>query len=223
MKEVSDSQYKILPLTKEYINGAVEMHMIAFRDFFLAFLGRGFLRELYKAAAGHEQTVGYVAVDQNNQVIGACFGLINAKVFFKDVLKRRWWAFALHSIWGVIRRPVIIPRLFRALKHESNPPPCDIKPLGALQSTAVEPHSQGLGVAIALMRSVCDEYVRRGVHAVFLTTDADDNDRIRGFYSAMGWDLLGHYTTPQRRRMCWYLWQDPQSKKTTNKPGEGNA
>ena len=69
MKEVSDSQYKILPLTKEYVNGAVEMHMIAFQDFFLAFLGQGFLRELYKAAAGHEQTVGYVAVDQNNQVI----------------------------------------------------------------------------------------------------------------------------------------------------------
>lgn len=223
MQEASDGRYKILPLTREYVNGAVEMHMLAFQGFFLVFLGRGFLREFYKVAAGHEQTVGYVAVDQNNDVVGACFGLIDTKVFFKDILKRRWWAFALRSIWGVIRRPVIIPRLLRALKYKGNPPPCDIKPLGALQSTAVESSSQGLGVAIALMRSVCDEYVRRGVHAVFLTTDADDNNRVRGFYSAMGWDLLGYYTTPEGRRMCWYLWQDPQSKKTDNKPAEGNS
>lgn len=207
---IPKNTFKILPLEKKYVNGAVEMHLLAFQGFFLASLGRGFLREFYGVAANHNQTVGYVAIDHEENVVGACFGVIDAGKFFKDILKRRWWAFALRSIWPVIKSPRIILRLLRALTHEGNSPPCDITPLGALQSTAVQSDSQGMGVAIALIRSVCDEYVRRGVHAIFLTTDADNNDRVRGFYDAMGWDFMEYYTTPEGRRMCWYLWQDPK-------------
>jgi ribosomal protein S18 acetylase RimI-like enzyme len=206
--ENQDISFRIVPMTKEHVGGAVEMHLLAFRGFFLAMLGRGFLREFYKMAAGHEQTVGYVAVDPQNNVVGACFGLIDSGKFFKEILKKRWWAFILQSIIPAVKKPVIIPRLFRALRHRGNLPPCDIHPLGALQSTAVRPDSQALGIAIALMRSVCDEYVRRGVKAVFLTTDAENNDRVRGFYETMGWKLLGYYTTPEHRKMCWYLWKD---------------
>lgn len=204
---------KIVPFAREHIEGAVEMHMYAFREFFLTFLGRGFLRKVYRTAAGHEQTVGYVAIDLNNKVVGVCFGFIDAGTFYKDILKRHWWAFALNSIWPAIKRPSIIPRLFRALKHRGVALPCNIKPLGALPNTAVMPNAQGMGIAIVLMRSACEEFVRRGIHAVYLNTDADNNDRVRGFYTAMGWDFLAYYTTPEGRKMCWYLWQDPATKK----------
>jgi ribosomal protein S18 acetylase RimI-like enzyme len=213
MLEGIGNSYRIVPLAKEHVEEAVEMHLLAFRNFFLTFLGQRFLREAYGTAAGHEQTVGYVALNQEDEVVGVCFGFVNAKAFYKDILKRRWWAFAFHSIWGIIRRPTIIPRIFRVLKYEGNPPPCNIKPLGALPNTAVKPNDQGMGIAIALIRSACDEFVRRGVHAVYLHTDADNNDRVRGFYSALGWDFLAYYTTPEGRKMCWYLWQDPATKK----------
>jgi predicted N-acetyltransferase YhbS len=114
-----------------------------------------------------------------------------------------------------MKSPKIILRLLRGLRFRGNTPPCSIEPLGALLSTAVSPDSQGLGLPIALMRSVCDEYVRRGIDAIFLTTDAEHNDRVRGFYAAMGWDLLGHYVTPEQRKMCWYLWQNPEKEKKT--------
>ncbi len=209
----SAGEYKVVPLKEEYVDGAVEMHLIAFRDFFLAQLGRGFLREFYLQAAGHDLTVGHVAVSDQGEVVGACFGVIDSSAFYKDILRRRWWAFGLKSVWPVIKSPKIIPRVLRGLTHRGNRPNCDIQPLGALLSMAARPDFQGKGVGGALMRSMCDEYVRRGVDAVFLTTDADDNDRVRGFYAAMGWELLGYYVTPEQRRMCWYLWQNPEKEK----------
>jgi GNAT superfamily N-acetyltransferase len=213
MKEsLPAGEYRIVPFSKEYVDGAVEMHILAFRDFFLTRLGRGFLRELYDALAEDENTVGYIALDSHNRVRGACIGLLNAKGFYRRLVKKKWWAFAFQAGYAVIKHPKIIPRLFRALRHESFPPPCNIEKLGALQTTSVEPGAQGLGVAIVLMRSVCDEYVRRGVDVVYLNTDADNNDRVRGFYKAMGWDFLDYYTTNEGRRMCWYLWQNPAKK-----------
>lgn len=199
-------------MAKEHVNGAVEMHLLAFEGFFLSLLGRGFLREFYKAAVDSDQTVGFVAVDDNGDVLGACFGVIDSKAFYKDILKKRWFMFALKAAWPAIKKPKIIPRLLRALKHDGNIPPCDMTNVGALQSTAVSPEAQGIGLAIGIMRAVCDEYVKRGTDKVFLTTDADDNDMVRGFYEAMGWYLLGNYTTPEGRNMCWYMWENPDAK-----------
>src|ERR1039458_132381 len=203
---------RIVPMERKHAAGAAEMHLLAFRGFFLAFLGKGFPRQFYRAAAGHKETVGYVALDDGDNVVGACFGLINARRFYRDLLRKRWWAFALHSIWPVLRRPAIIPRLLRACKHEGYPPPFSVHPLGALPSKPARPGSQSTGVAIALMRAACQEFVRRGVHAVYLTTDANSNDLVRGFYKAMGWKFIGYYTTPESRRMCWYVWLDPAVK-----------
>lgn len=212
-QKTSGSSYRIVPLAREHLDGAVEMHMIAFKGFFLAFLGRGFIRETYKNSIGHEQTVSYVAVNENKEVVGVALGYVDCKAYYRDIMRRKWWAFAFRAMWGIIRRPSIILRILRSLKHEGNIPPCDIKPLGSLPSIAVRPDAQGSGIGKVLMYSICDEFVRRGVHAVFLTTDRADNDRVRGFYSALEWDLLGYYTAAEGREMCWYLWQDPAVKK----------
>jgi len=212
-EQVNYGLYKILPLGPKYVEGAVEMHLLAFREFFLAQLGRGFLTEFYRQAAGHDLTVGYVAVDNFDNVVGACFGVIDSSIFYKDILRRCWWSFALRAVWPVINSPKIALRLLRGLRYTGNIPPCSIEPLGALLSIGVRPDSQGLGLSVALMRSVCDEYVRRGVNAIFLTTDADKNDRVREFYTGMGWDLLGYYVTLEKRKMCWYLWQNPEEEK----------
>lgn len=211
--QFKNERFKIIALEKKYVNGAVSMHLSAFKNFFLSQLGRSFLHEFYEQAAGHEQTVGYVAVDTLDRIVGVSFGMVNPSKFYKDILKRRWWMFGLKSLWPVLKSPRIIPRLIRALGHEGNIPPCALQPLGVSLSTAVHPDIQGVGIAIALMRAVNDEFVRKGVNAVYLTTDADNNDRVRGFYSAMGWDLLGYYRTPENRRMCWYLWQNQENEK----------
>ena len=200
---------RIVPMNRSHAAGAAEMHLLAFREFFLASLGRGFLRAFYRAAAGHEGTVGYVALDESGRVVGACFGLVNATGFFRELFRRRWWLFAVHSIPALLRRPSIVRRLIRARRHQGNPPPLDLRPLGALQSIAVAPRCQGTGLGKALLMAVCREYAQRGVHAVFLTTDAENNERVRRFYGRLGWKLIGYFTTPEGRRMCWYVWLDP--------------
>jgi len=77
----------------------------------------------------------------------------------------------------------------------------------------VRPESQGQGLAVALRRSVCAEFARKGINAIFLTTDAEGNDRVRGFYTGIGWDILGYFVAPEKRKMCWYLWQNPEKEK----------
>jgi ribosomal protein S18 acetylase RimI-like enzyme len=196
-------------MTSRHARGAAEMHLLAFRGFFLASLGRGFLRELYRQAAAQEQTVGYVVLDDKDDVVGALFGLTEQSGFYRAMFRRRWWAFAFHSAGALLRRPWILPRLVRARSRSSNPPPFDLRPLGSIESVAVDPRYQGKGLGAALLRAASEEFVRRGVHAIYLTTDADRNDKVRAFYKSQGWRFQGYFTTPEGRRMCWYLWLDP--------------
>ncbi len=212
--EKDHSSHTIVPLSSEYVEGAVEMHMVAFRDFFLTFLGKGFLREMYNAAVDHPLSVSYVAINQNGEVLGATLGFIDSRKYYRDIFRKRWFRFAWQASFAALKKPSIVPRLFRATRHTGYYPPCDIRPLAALPSTAVKPGVQGLGLAIGLMRKACEEFVNRGIDAVYLTTDRDNNDRVRGFYEALGWELLGYYTTAEGRRMCWYIWQNPKTRKS---------
>ena len=200
---------RIVPMTRSHAAGAAKMHLLAFREFFLSSLGLGFLRVFYREAADHAGTIGYVALGEGGRVIGACFGLVDAGGFFRELFRRRWWLFAFNAIPALLRRPSILRRLLRARRHEGDPPPLDIHPLGTLLSIAVEPGCQRAGLGKALLHAVCREYARRGIHAAFLTTDAEGNDQVRRFYRNLGWKFIGYFTTPEGRRMCWYLWLDP--------------
>ena len=157
---------RILKLSKEHAKGAADMHRLSFPGFFLSFLGRGFLEELYKCAACDDRAIGYVGIEGENHVVGACFGVIDGRHFFSTILRRRWWKFALHCIGPLLRRPSIIGRLLRALRFNGTPPAVKIHPLGCLMSTAVAPPFQGSGLAVALMRgqpcsSLCESDLDR--------------------------------------------------------------
>jgi hypothetical protein len=46
---------------------------------------------------------------------------------------------------------------------------------------------------------------RRGCAGAFLTTDADCNEAVNGFYRRLGWHLETSYSTPEGRRMNRYV------------------
>lgn len=184
------------------LEAVVEIHLNSFPGFFLTFLGHDFLALLYKSMQSDPECVVLVA-SSNGQIEGFVAGVMHQGGFYQRLIKRQKWAFALAALGALLRRPAIAPRLLRALKR-----PADVQQASAeagLMSIAVRLESEGKGIGKRLVEAFCQELARRGVHAVCLTTDRDNNDRVNHFYQKLGFCLSRSYATPEGRAMNEYI------------------
>jgi len=196
--------FRIVKINKRHISQIVEVHIEAFPNFFLTFLGPKFLREFYKSFLYDSAGIGFVAEDsESGQVLGVIVGPLVPDGYFKRLLKKRWWAFCIASVMAVLKRPVIIKRLFRALFYRGEAPSGQQRAL--LSSVAVSPQVQGQGVGQALVKKWVEEVERCGCSGCYLTTDAHNNDKINRFYQKLGWQVESTYTTPEGRVMNRYV------------------
>lgn len=174
---------------------AVEIHVAAFPGFFLSFLGPRFLRLFYgEAVALGEITLVAVA---GGAPVGLVMGSTEPGRFFRLLLRRRAFAFALAAAPAVLRRPSVAIRVARALlkpKQAAKPPG-----IATLMSIAVAPEAQGLGAGRSLVVGFTAEAQRRGATAVDLTTDKVDNDRTNAFYRSLGFRVVREIVTPEGR------------------------
>jgi len=183
------------------IDQVVDVHMISFEGFFLSFLGRDFLTQLYSSIIQDADGIAFVSEEQ--RVIGFVAGTAQPSNFYRRLIIHRWWRFGLASIKPVIKNPSIISRLLRALKmpqsasNEAN--------RGSLLSIAVLPEYQGKGIGELLVKVFLDESARRGLKKVDLTTDAIDNDGVNHFYKKLGFVIERSFETPEGRSMNEYL------------------
>lgn len=183
------------------IDQVVDVHMISFEGFFLSFLGRDFLTQLYSSIIQDADGIAFVSEEQ--KVIGFVAGTAQPSNFYRRLIIHRWWRFGLASIKPVIKNPSIISRLLRALKmpqsasNEAN--------RGSLLSIAVLPEYQGKGIGELLVKVFLDESARRGLKTVDLTTDAIDNDGVNHFYKKLGFVIERSFETPEGRSMNEYL------------------
>lgn len=192
----------VVPLAQEAIPQIVTIHLRAFPNFFLSFLGPTFLREFYGSFLVDPQGLGFMAKAPDGQVLGAVVGPTDPRGYFKRLLFRRWWAFALPSMAAVMRRPSVAPRIARAFVYRGDVPTGP--PRALLSSIAVLPEAQGRGVGKALIEHWLEEVRSRGVLGAFLTTDAIGNEAVNAFYLGTGWRVAGSYSTPEGRRMNRY-------------------
>ncbi len=183
------------------INQVVDIHLQSFIGFFLSFLGKDFLKQLYKGIINDPNGIAFVYEDK--MIVGFVAGTTQPANFYRRLIIRRWWRFCLASIKPVLQKPGIIHRLIRALNmpksvtSESN--------RGTLLSIAVSPDHQGKGYGEVLVKAFLDESARRGIKKVDLTTDAVDNDPVNKFYKKMGFSIERSFTTPEGRLMNEYL------------------
>jgi GNAT superfamily N-acetyltransferase len=204
----------IVPIKTEHIQQVVDVHMQAFPDFFLTFLGPRFLREFYASFSYEPTGIGFVAEDnEGGGIVGVVVGPLVPQGYFKRLLIKRWWAFCLASIGAVLKRPAVVKRLFRALFYRGESPPGPQRSL--LSSIAVSPKVQGRGIGQALVERWVEEVKRRGHIGCYLTTDANDNDKINNFYQKLGWKIESTYTTPEGRVMNRYILDLPEKNERT--------
>jgi GNAT superfamily N-acetyltransferase len=195
---------RVDPLPQEQVDAVVSLHLNAFPDFFLSILGPRFLREFYVSFLMDQAAMAFVACAERDEVVGAIVGPLDPHGFFSRLLRRRWWAFCLAALATALSHPSIVARLIRALRYRGDVPKGSVRAL--LSSVAVAPSAQGRGVGKALVLRWLEEARRRGASGCYLTTDADNNRAVNGFYLSLSWILESTYTTPEGRKMNRYVY-----------------
>jgi ribosomal protein S18 acetylase RimI-like enzyme len=178
------------------------LHVRAFERFFLSSLGEPFLREFYGGFARDPDAVTVVSRGDDGRVVGMVVGTVSPGQFFRRLLRRRGLQLASASIRAVARRPRTAVRLLRGVAYRGDVP---IGAEGALLSSiCVDPSAERAGHGQRLMEAWWRAAQERGARSAYLTTDADDNERVNTFYVKAGWTLRGSYRTPEGRRMHCY-------------------
>jgi len=183
------------------LEAIVEVHMSSFPGFFLAFLGPKFLKVFYQEVQAHRHGILQVA-ETGLKIVGFVAGVTQQADFYRYLVKERKWAFAFAAMGAAARRPMIVPRLIRALgkPHESI-----TSAAACLMSIAVAPASASTGIGAALVRSFSEELRRRSIKRFCLTTDRDGNDKVNNFYQKCGFKLTQVFCTYEGRWMNEYV------------------
>lgn len=189
------STLQIRPMVAHDTPAVVSIHLAAFPDFFLTFLGPRFLRLLYSEAVACGEIA--LVAEVSGRPVGFVVGSARPGGFYGQLIRRRLVAFALAALPAVARRPGIVLRVARALRRPTE----GRKPKGTatLMSLGVDPAAQGLGAGRALVQAFLDAAGRRGASKVDLTTDQSGNERTNKFYEALGFRVARTIVTPERR------------------------
>ena len=193
---------KIRAMTAGDVNSVTDVHLAAFPGFFLTFLGRGFLRQLYRGIVDDPSGIAYVA-EHDGEIAGFVAGTAIPARFYSRLLRRRFLPFAWHSGLAVLRRPSAIPRVLRAFTKSSDAPPAATG-RAEMMSLAVLPAQSGGGLGARLVEAFNAGAAARGAKTVFLTTDAANNESVNRFYVRSGFTLARTFTTPEGRAMNEY-------------------
>jgi len=188
----------------EDLESIVNVHMRAFRGFFLTMLGHRFLFELYRGFLCIRD--GRLLVAEIDGVIaGFVAGTFDPKSFFRTLLVTRWFIFGWAAFGAALSRPkTVFPRLLGALWYRGEQPARDL--VGALISAiAVDPRLGAAGIGTTLIRAFCDEAMRHGLDYVYLTTDRDGNESTNAFYRRNGFEIESQLQRADGRIMARYI------------------
>jgi len=198
-------EYRFSRIQAEHVEQIVKIHMKAFPNFFLTFLGPRFLKEFYASFVNNPAGIGLVGVDKKSGAVsGFIVGPTKPQGYFKQLLIRRWWAFCLASIEALIQKPSVAPRLWRALYYRGDTPQ-HISSFALLSSIAVSPAVQSTGLGRKLVTAFITEVKQRGGDGIFLTTDAENNAGVNRFYQKLGFHLEASFQTLEGRKMNRYV------------------
>lgn len=181
------------------VNEIVEIHLDAFKGFFLTSLGKDFLKFYYSCFIKSKETVTMVA-EENNIIYGFSASSKFSKGFNSRLIKSNLFAFGMLSLKMLFSRPGSLVRLVRNLTKKRDGKK-DNEDYAELYSIGVSKASQGMGVGKKLLTASELVMKKEGVINVSLTTDYYNNSKAVGFYNSMGYKTLYEFVTYPNRRM----------------------
>lgn len=189
---------------KHVINDVVEIHLATFQGFFLTFMGRGFLRQMYTAYTKHPQSDILIATE-NGKTVGFLAYSQQMSGLYKYMIKHRLVQFAWYSLGAFLRKPKVFMRLVRAF----------LKPGEAqrdekyveLASIGVHPDAKGKGVGSHLIEALKNAVDFDDFAYITLETDVVDNAAANQFYVKNGFHIVREYRTHEGRKMYEYRYE----------------
>ena len=163
-------------------NVIAELHQAEIPWGLLSGMGPRFVEAFYRTLLEGRWGFAYLA-ERDGRTIGYCTGVVHWRRFYRTfVLGNRWLASQMvlkKMIGGGLRR------LFETTRYVAG----GSLPDAELLSIALRPDARGTGAADTLVRAVLDEFARRGVGSVRVTT-AVDNAAAARVYERSGFQLL---------------------------------
>jgi hypothetical protein len=191
---------RIIPMETRHVGAVVRIHEVAFPGYFLTFLGSRFLWLLYTEilkTAGNSSIVAWS--NERQETVGFAVSVASQESFYTRLVRQRLSAFAFAALGAAIRKPRIIPRLFRALKYPSmsREAPAD----ACFLSMGVLPDMRGHRIAQRMTSGMMALLKSQGVESVLFVIDRDVNPRAKKFHYRFGAKKVREYQTPEGRWM----------------------
>lgn len=187
---------------KERVDEVVNVHMQSFSGFFLTFLGKGFLKQLYTGFLEYKGSGVIVTVNTENKIVGFLAYSDNLSGFYKYLIKKRLLLFAWYAIGAFFRNPKILFRLLRAFTY-SDEAKREEKYI-ELSSIGVLPEAEGTGIGSKMVSVLKEKANPEKYEYIKLETDAVENDGANFFYQKNGFVLDHEYATQEGRKMNEY-------------------
>lgn len=164
----------------------------------MTFLGSGFLKYLYKGFLEHEDSGIIVAIEEG-KILGFLAYSKDISRFYKYLIKKYFFQFAIYAFFAFLKKPKIMRRLFRSLtySHKSKRKEKYVE----LSSLATLPLSENRGIGTKLIDDLKSRLNSNDFEYIKLDTDAVDNDRVNKFYEKNGFRLNNKYVTNEGRLM----------------------
>lgn len=186
---------------KKLINDIVTIHLNTFTGFFLTFMGRGFLNQMYTSYCDYEEA-GLLVAEEDGKAIGFLAYSSNFSGLYKFMIKTRLIQFGWYSIGAFFRRPSAFMHIISAF----------LKPGEAkreekyveLSSIGVDPNIKSKGIGSLLIDSLKRKVDFTKFAYINLETDAVDNEVAIHFYEKNGFVRKRMFETDEGRKMYEY-------------------
>lgn len=186
---------------KELINEIVTIHLNTFTGFFLTFMGRGFLKQMYQSYCDYDES-GLLVAEEGGKALGFLAFSSNFSGLYKFMIKTRLIQFGWYSIGAFFRRPSAFMHIISAF----------LKPGEAkreekyveLSSIGVDPNVKSKGIGSKLIGALKDNVDFDKYAYINLETDAVDNEGAIHFYEKNGFVRERMFETEEGRKMYEY-------------------
>ena len=192
---------EVKPEEKKLIDEIVIIHLNTFTGFFLTFMGRGFLRQMYQSYCDHDES-GLLVAEEDGNALGFLAFSSNFSGLYKFMIKTRLIQFGWYSIGAFFRRPSAFMHIISAF----------LKPGEAkreekyveLSSIGVDPNVKSKGIGSKLIDALKDKVDFKKYAYINLETDAVDNEGAIHFYEKNGFVRERMFETDEGRKMYEY-------------------
>ena len=186
---------------KELINDIVSIHLNTFTGFFLTFMGRGFLNQMYRSYCDHDES-GLLVAEENGKAVGFLAYSGNFSGLYKFMIKTRLIPFGWYSVGAFFRKPSAFMHIIKAFLK-----PSEVKreeKYVELSSIGVDPTIKSKGVGSLLIDELKKIVDFNKFAYITLETDAVNNDGAIHFYEKNGFVRKRMYETDEGRKMYEY-------------------